>query len=163
MNALPNPDRSNLIELVGQAWFARLLSNFVRHVDFSGECWLWTGAVTMTGYGSFRVHPIGKTWQAHRFAFEALVGPVPPGFQRDHLCRVKLCVRPEHLQAVTQEVNLRRRVTVGSTVCPKGHERPAGTRCRECRAATVARFYSAHPEANAKYAQARARKRGEAA
>jgi hypothetical protein len=51
---------------------------------------------------------------AHRVSYEAAYGPIPAGLHIDHLCRVRKCVRPEHLEAVTQgENNLRafRRIT----------------------------------------------------
>jgi HNH endonuclease len=86
-----------------------------------GECWLWTGATTK-GYGRFR------GTGAHRFAYELLVGPIPQGLQLDHLCRVRNCVNPEHLEPVTCQENLRRgfiakaRAGQRPTHCPQGHE-----------------------------------------
>lgn len=83
-------------------------------------CWLWKGA-TACGYGYFRHRP------AHRFAYELYRGPIPEGLQLDHLCRVRSCVNPSHLEAVTQGVNLHRGETIAArnaakTHCPKGHE-----------------------------------------
>lgn len=80
---------------------------FWSHVDKSAECWLWTGAKGREGgYGHFWV--AGRKVAAHRFAYELLVGPIPDGLVLDHLCRETLCVRPSHLEPVTQAENTRR-------------------------------------------------------
>src|SRR5688500_6772566 len=80
------------------------LDRFFDKVD-GGDCWLWTGALDR-GYGKF--FPAGKTVRAHRWLFEQLVGPVPDGMDLDHLCRVRACVNPDHLQPVSRRVNLNR-------------------------------------------------------
>jgi hypothetical protein len=72
-------------------------------------CWLWTGRRTNCGYGGFSAWFEGKrTTQAHRVSFIAQVGPIPSGLEIDHLCRNRLCVRPEHMQLVTHRQNIRR-------------------------------------------------------
>lgn len=87
-------------------------------------CWIWTGGGKGNGYGVARSPATGKARSAHRVAYEALVGEVPEGKEIDHLCRVKCCVNPAHLEAVTRSVNLRRRFL--KTHCPKGHEYTEG-------------------------------------
>ena len=74
-------------------------------VDKSGDCWLWTGG-TVQGYGSFGIPPDRKV-RAHRFAYELLVGPIPPGMGLDHrpTCP-KNCVNPEHLRPANQKQNM---------------------------------------------------------
>lgn len=96
-------------------------------------CWLFVGAQAPTGYGSIRVNGIGYT--AHRFAYEMLVGAVSDGLQIDHLCRVRCCCNPAHLEAVTQRENIRRGDAGARfrtrTHCFAGHEyTPANTRIR---------------------------------
>lgn len=72
-----------------------------------GNCWIFTGAATGSGYGGFR-DANGDNCRAHRFAYELLVGTIPEELTLDHLCRVKRCVRPTHLEPVTAEENTRR-------------------------------------------------------
>lgn len=109
-----------------------------------GSCWVWLAGKDTSGYGCFK---LGRTRAAHRLAYEALVGPVPSGMQLDHLCRVRHCVNPAHLEVVTPRENTKRG-EVGSnmrvkTHCPQGHEyttentyrAPRGDRqCRTCMA-----------------------------
>lgn len=71
-------------------------------VAITSTCWLWTGSRTTEGYGKFR------TLAAHRVFYRALVGPVPPHMDLDHLCRVRHCVRPDHMEPVTHGENVRR-------------------------------------------------------
>lgn len=102
-------------------------------------CWLWTGPTTNGGYGKI------KAKLAHRLAYEELVGRIPDGLEIDHLCRNILCVRPDHLEAVTHDENMRRATpganNAAKTHCPKGHAYDAtntfvnrkGSRvCRSC-------------------------------
>lgn len=73
----------------------------------SDLCWLWTANTTRGGYGLFNVTSRRPVY-AHRFVWELTRGPIPAGYQIDHLCRVRRCVNPEHLEPVTQQENLRR-------------------------------------------------------
>lgn len=72
---------------------------------YETPCWLWRHAGGV-GYGTARVG--GRTVNAHRLAYEAFVGPVPEGLELDHLCRVRRCVNPNHLEPVTRSENMRR-------------------------------------------------------
>lgn len=70
------------------------------------ECWLWLAATAGAGYGQFGAN--GKSVRAHRYAYEALVGPIPDGLEIDHLCNIRLCVNPGHMEPVTHAENVRR-------------------------------------------------------
>lgn len=97
---------------------------FFTRVDKNGPngCWLWTGGLNRTGYGKFS-YPRGQ--YAHRFSYELYRGPIPDGLQIDHLCRVHNCVNADHLEVVTQKVNIQRGTAslyqLNKTHCPKGH------------------------------------------
>ena len=67
------------------------------------DCHLWLGA-RPGGYGLFRLSGV-KLVAAHRFAYELIFGAIPPGMQIDHVCRVRRCVNPDHLQIVTPDQN----------------------------------------------------------
>lgn len=88
----------------GPQFLADIEERFWSKVDKSGDCWLWTaGTRTRNGYGQFAVHR--RPVFAHRFAVELTQGPIPPGMVVDHICHVKLCVRPAHLRVVTNKQN----------------------------------------------------------
>jgi len=107
-------------------------------------CWLWDGPISKRGYGGFmRVGPRGdnKQVEPHKFSYLLHKGPVPAGLEIDHLFRVRDCVNPDHLEAVTHAVNMRRGGNAAKTHCPKGHKyTPENTRihtggrrqCKEC-------------------------------
>lgn len=119
------------------------------------ECWPWTGGCTKQGYGGF--HPTkGETVQAHRYAYELLVGPIPDGLVGDHVCHNdsgcaggptcphKKCCNPLHLEPKTigQNVAASHLSNGHKTHCPQGHEYTpqntriqvkATTRSRKCR------------------------------
>lgn len=69
-------------------------------------CWLWTGFVHPSGYGVIRTG--NKNTYAHRCSYELFVGAVPEGLQLDHICRVRCCVNPAHLEPVTPQENVLR-------------------------------------------------------
>lgn len=66
------------------------------------ECWIWQAA-RRGDYGFFNLPP--TTMGAHKYAYIEAHGPVPAGFQVDHMCHVKLCCNPAHLQVVTPKQN----------------------------------------------------------
>jgi hypothetical protein len=88
---------SNLGEL-----FARSIP-----IPFSG-CWVWDGFLDRFGYGRLASGKRGVSYKAHRVSYEYAKGPIPDGLQIDHLCRVKGCINPDHLEAVTPGENVRR-------------------------------------------------------
>lgn len=107
-------------------------------------CWEWTAAKDADSYGTFGVNNRGRL--SHRIIYELLVGPIGEGLTLDHLCRVRHCVRPDHLEPVTNRENILRgesnaAVNARKTECPYGHRydeghvyvRPNGGReCRTC-------------------------------
>ena len=136
---------------------------FWAKVDKTETCWVWTGALSVAGgYGQFRLgdRKIGR-WSvaAHRVSYAALVGPIPEGLVLDHLCRNRACVNPDHLEAVTQQVNALRgigptAVNAVATHCKHGHEfsdentywpphRPGTRSCRTCTRIRNAEFKAA--------------------
>lgn len=86
-----------------------LTDRFWPKVDASGDCWEWTAARNPEGYGRIGAGGTGsRILHAHRVAWELLVGPIPVGYEVDHLCRNRGCVNPDHLEPVTKLENIRR-------------------------------------------------------
>lgn len=105
----------------------RLMKRIV--VDPASGCWIYTGSIIHNGYGTIGV-PHRQRRLVHRIAYESLVGPIPEGLDLDHLCRVRSCCNPLHLEPVTRKENARRGIGMGAwkaafqrakTHCPQGH------------------------------------------
>ena len=120
-------------------------------------CWLWIGTLNSGGYGQLTVR--GRSWTAQRVSYTAYKGPIPDGLHIDHLCRVRQCVNPDHLEAVTRKENARRGIRDGDntgnqntrkTHCVHGHEFTASNTisrnggawrgCRECKRIFARRY-----------------------
>lgn len=112
-----------------QFTFTTQMDRFMSHVspEPNSGCWIWTATGTRGGYGMFRTGTKrdGSNKLAHRVAYVLLKGPIPHGLHLDHLCRVRCCVNPDHLEPVTNKENCRRGNTgiacAAKTVCPAGH------------------------------------------
>lgn len=133
--------RYGTVELTKPSFHVR----FWRRVNKTATCWLWTGSISVYGYG--QVGRKGRMLRCHRVSYEEHVGPIAEGMVLDHLCRVRHCVNPAHLEQVTARVNIlrgegRTAVNVRKTECLRGHplsggnvgtKRKNGSRfCRTC-------------------------------
>lgn len=128
-------------------------------------CWLWTGRLDQNGYPG-AIHHNGRRRRPYQILYEMMVGPIPEGLTLDHLCHSadpfgcvdqgeclhRRCVRPDHLEPVTQAENNRRNASpwqrrARQTHCTSGHAfdeantyiATNGTRsCRACHRASEA-------------------------
>lgn len=117
----------------------------VHRSDKPGDCWLWMSRWAPGGYGMFGRDDRTRV-RAHRYAYEQFRGPIPDGLVIDHLCRMTLCVNPDHLEVVTHQTNILRGVGMGARWavrdrCEQGHpfteentivRSDGGRRCRTC-------------------------------
>jgi hypothetical protein len=92
-------------------------------VDSNG-CWVWQRCIDNNGYAMASVG--GATCRIHRLSYELFVGQIPKGMHIDHLCRVRGCVNPQHLEVVTPRENILRGVGISAqhaaqTECKNGH------------------------------------------
>jgi|ERR1035437_9980653 hypothetical protein len=97
---------------------------FWSKVTKTDTCWLWTASGNGHGYGVFFFQ--GRPIPAHRYAYELLIEPIAEGLQLDHLCRVRHCVNPSHLEPVNNRTNSLRGVgacarNATKTHCKHGH------------------------------------------
>jgi hypothetical protein len=86
-------------------------------------CIIWVGSKTWGGYGTakWRDQNTIVATTAHRAAYQAFVGPIPDGLEIDHKCKNRLCINPDHLEAVTHYENVQRSSVAGRTHCKYGH------------------------------------------
>lgn len=95
-------------------------ARFWAKVNKTDTCWLWTACTHGPGYGRFKAD--GFTWLAHRYSYLLAHGEVDfPTL--DHLCRQPACVRPDHLEPVTQAENIKRGKwrRPPAKICKHGH------------------------------------------
>lgn len=133
-----------MLGTLAERFWAKVDKSGPVHPALGTPCWLWTAYVeARTRYGHFTID--GRKVLAHRIAYELEVGEIGHGLHIDHLCWVRHCVNPAHLEAVTPGENVRRGEMMlrntSKTHCPRGHEytpdnlvaRPNGHRdCKTC-------------------------------
>lgn len=117
-----------------------------------GDCWEWRGRFSRNGYG-ITTRGANEHIVAHREAYTQAKGPIPPGLTIDHLCRHRWCVKPSHLEAVSNKTNVLRGDGWGATnakktLCPAGH--PYGPPVNGVRVCRICRI-----ESNRKYRRLR--------
>ena len=86
-------------------------SHSVEDRGYETPCWIATKKPDRNGYVNFRWWTgDGRRTRigAHRIAYMRINGPIPEGLVIDHLCGVRNCVNPEHLEAVSHTINVRR-------------------------------------------------------
>ena len=101
------------------------LERFWNKIQFTSDCWNWIGAHSPEGYGRFSYQ--GKSIYPHRFIYEMYNGVIDKTLELDHLCRKRDCVNPQHLEAVSHQINGLRgngiaAINAKKTHCKNGHE-----------------------------------------
>lgn len=83
-------------------------------------CWLWIGCTDRNGYGLKFSN--GKSRKAHRVMYELHSGyPLSINEHIDHLCRVRCCVNPLHMEVVNNRENVLRGVGITAINAKKTH------------------------------------------
>lgn len=93
---------------------------FWSRVDRSRKCWIWTGAVSHSGYGAACLD--GRQMSAHRIAYTLHHGPIPDGMLVCHTCDNKLCTNPKHLFIGTTMDNMADKMNKGRHDCARGEK-----------------------------------------
>ncbi len=125
--------------IIGHNMRHKLPPYVIEDRGYTTPCWIWRLNLTSAGYGQYRS------------LYEHHIGPVPDDLELDHLCRVRACVNPGHLEPVTHAENMRRGIRATQTHCTNGHEftqdntyvKPTvGTRaCKQCQRDRQRRYY----------------------
>lgn len=68
-------------------------------------CYAWLGGHSR-GYAKMQWRENGRRWSARVAHY--LCEPVPDGLEVDHLCRMRWCVNPDHLELITHRENIQR-------------------------------------------------------
>ncbi len=128
------------------------------HFYKNTACWEWIAWINKNGYCHITLK--GKGILTHRFIYEYWYGELTPHLTIDHLCRVRHCVNPLHLEQVPYRVNILRGETLAAinsrkTHCKRGHEfTPENTYsypndargCRICINLNARQRYAKNPE-----------------
>jgi hypothetical protein len=83
-------------------------------VPNANGCMLWVKSTDTNGYGQFHLNQ--RTVKAHLVAWALAYGDFPSGLEPDHLCTVRHCTTPDHLEWVTHAENVRR-IALRSEFC----------------------------------------------
>ena len=116
-------------------------------------CWLWVKSKDGSGYGQY--HTSGnKMCRAHRTYYAIIFGKIGIGMTIDHLCRVRSCVNPSHLEMVTGKENTLRGESFSAVnhrkdYCKNGHAfnkentyfYKMGRFCRACNNISSSKYY----------------------
>lgn len=125
------------------------IEDFWQKVEKTDTCWNWKACKDRYGYGRLGHH--GTSVLAHRISYELIKGMIPNGLTIDHLCKNRACVNPDHMEVVTNEVNVQRGESYQAkqTHCKRGHPLSGsnlisyrGSRgCRECKRVDCRNYY----------------------
>ncbi len=140
---------------------SKAIVRFAEKIEITTEtgCWRWTATHNArVGSDPGRFYYLGKGWVAHRWAWEAIKGPVPEGLVLDHYlfpggCIGPRCASPEHVTLATFRENVLRgngpsARNARKTACPAGHpydrvDTRGGRYCSICKAAHMRRYRAA--------------------
>ena len=100
----------------------RLLSNY----EIIHGCWVSNYSVGSHGYSQIGWWQEGKSRMVlgHRLSYEIHNGPIPDGMTVDHICHVRRCINPDHLQLLSNRDNgIKNHKGYNPTYCKRGHKR----------------------------------------
>lgn len=153
MGPVTSPQKKWSTKRITEPAWARIMDRI--EVDPETACWIYQGRIHATGYGQIDI-PRTETQKAHavythRVMYEHHKGPIPAGLEIDHLCRVRACCNPDHLEAVTHRENdLRGQapsvISWRTNTCKRGHsladayQSKSGRVCRTCDLAAQADY-----------------------
>ena len=105
------------------AEFVKARVRLVSNIAGMSDCWEWTGARYVSGYGNVRRRDCGEK-SAHRLSYRLFVGEIPQGMYVCHKCDIRSCVNPEHLFLGTALENGQDMANKGRAWKPAGEVHP---------------------------------------
>jgi hypothetical protein len=120
-----------------------IVTRFWSKVEKTDGCWLWRASVRADGYGQFAIRH-GEIVLAHRFAYEAVHGPIPPGRQHCvcHTCDTPACVNPSHLWLGTPLDNVTDCISKERKAPPIRGEQHSGAKITDAQVNQIRRLYA---------------------
>lgn len=102
------PFDGTLFDDIPLYWRGRIVIDTKPNELVGTPCWLWAGRLNRNGYARGWDPETKREPVLHRAIYERLIGAIGDSLVLDHRCRVRRCIRPDHMEPVTVKINTER-------------------------------------------------------